>query len=110
MGIRDLVLDELKVLSQPRLQLEYEESLTTAGHAPTELVSVFCDDLFDPKSAEFNSVFSRDEHKALAHLYGLLVETSGSSYPTVGDMLKDPKWRRVVAVAQQLTGEIGGGR
>jgi len=102
LSIRDSVLDELRILSEPSAQLEYEKSLTLAGHAPTELISVFCDDLYDPKSDAFVSVFSRGELKDLAHLYGLLVEVADLSFPSVTDMLKEPRWRRVVEVAQQV--------
>jgi hypothetical protein len=91
----------VELLSQPSLQLEYERSLTVAGHAPSELVSVFCAD-YHPKNPAFIDAFSEDELKDLAHLYGLIVEASTSDYSTVGQMLKDPKWRRVVAVAKDL--------
>ena len=110
MGIRELVLEVLDTLSQPSTQLRYEELLVNAGHAPTELVSVFCDDLFDPKDDKFVSAFSGGELKGLAHLYGLLVETSGSQYQDVTAMLKDAKWRRVIHVAQQLSGGIRNAR
>jgi hypothetical protein len=110
LSIRDSVLDELEMLAEPGAQLEYEKSLTRAGHAPTELVSVFCDDLYDPKNEAFISAFSRDEHKELAHLYGLLVEVTDSNYSSVPDMLTDPKWRRVVEVAQKLTSRFKSAR
>lgn len=98
------------MLSEPSEQLQYEKSLTDVGHAPTELVSVFCDDLYDPKSEAFFKAFTRDEHKDLAHLYGLLVEAAESQHSSVSEMLKDPKWRRVVEVAQQLRHTLKEGR
>ena len=101
MTIRDSIVEELRLLSMPSEQLAYEKSLTTAGHAPTELIEVFCG-RFDPKSQDFVSEFTRDEHRDLAHLYGLIVEVSGANHGTVSDMLKDPNWRRVVALAQEL--------
>ena len=53
MNIRDSVLDQLTILAEPSAQLQYEKSLTDVGHAPTELVSVYCDDLYDPKIEAF---------------------------------------------------------
>ena len=101
MGIREKIVEELLLLSLPSEQLAYEKSLTNAGHAPTELIEVFCQ-CFDPKSQEFVSAFTRDEHRDLAHIYGLIVEASGANHSTVADMLKDPIWRRVVALAKEL--------
>ena len=42
MGIREEIVEELLLLSLPSEQLAYEKSLTNAGHAPTELIEVFC--------------------------------------------------------------------
>jgi hypothetical protein len=109
MNIRQSVLWEVELLSQPSMQLDYERSLTLAGHAPSELVSVFCDDLYHPKAPAFIDAFTEDELKDLAHLYGLVVEASTSDYSTVGQMLKDVKWRRVVAVAKELVPRLKSG-
>ena len=106
MGTRDSMLDHLKLLSHASAQLEYEKSLTVGGHAPTELVSVFCDDLYQPKDVEFFQEFSSDEYRGFAHLYGLLVEVAQHKYSNVSEMLKDPKWRRIVEVAQNLAAQI----
>lgn len=102
MNFRDAILDQLTMLAEPSSQLQYEKSLTEAGHAPSELVSVFCDDLYDPKNEAFFNEFTRDEHKDLAHLYGLIVEVAESRHASVSEMLKDPRWRRVVEVSQQV--------
>jgi hypothetical protein len=99
--MRALVIEVLEMLSAPSAQLSYEASLT-AGHAPTELISGYCDDLFNPKSPDFIAEFSNDELKDLAHLYGLMVESSAKHHPTIAIMLKDPAWRRVVALAKDI--------
>jgi hypothetical protein len=101
-NIREAVVAELKVLAQPSKQLDYERSLSAAGHAPSELLSVFCDDLYRPKDDTFIASFTSDELRDLAHLYGLIVEASLADFSTVPEMLKDPKWRRVVEVAKGL--------
>ncbi|MFO0913643.1 MAG: hypothetical protein U0795_11850 [Pirellulales bacterium] len=103
MQIRKSVRDFLELLSQPSAQLEYERSLGQAGHAPTELTLVFCHDVFDPKNEAFTSALSSDELKGLSHVYGLLSETAKAEHVDVPTMLNDPTWRRVIAVAQQLS-------
>jgi Uma2 family endonuclease len=50
--------------------------------------------------------FTEDELKSLAQLYGLIVEVSNRRHPTVEAMLKDPLWRRVVALAGDSTGRF----
>ncbi len=104
--MRKLVIDVLEMLSSPSAQLAYEKSLVVAGHAPTELISVFCDDVFNPKSPEFIAEFSNEELKELAHLYGLMIEISTLRHSEVADMLKDPAWRRVVSIAKDLHTQI----
>jgi hypothetical protein len=101
-SVRSSIIAELELLSKPSAQLAYEESLSNAGHAPTELHCVFCDDLFHPRELVLGGEFSDDEIKDLAHLYGLMVESWGSNHATVGAMLKAPAWRRVIELAKQL--------
>jgi hypothetical protein len=105
--MRNAVVDELRLLSLPSEQLAYEACLTSAGHAPSELICRFCDDLYHPKSAEFVTAFSESELKALAHLYGLMCEAGLSTYASVTEMLKSPAWRRVVALAKDLHAAFG---
>ena len=101
--MRKSVIDELKLLSSARAQMEYEKSLSgAAGLAPRELISVFCDDLYHPKSDKFVDAFSEDELKELAHLYGLMSEVVPTQYVTVAEMLKSPGWRKVVDLSKQL--------
>jgi hypothetical protein len=77
--------------------------LTVAGHAPSELICVFCDNLYQPKEERFVSAFSSDELKNLAHLYGLLCEAAQTHSASVSELLKTPAWRRVVAVSKDLS-------
>jgi hypothetical protein len=103
MKIRESIIDEIKLLSQLSEQIAYEKSFINAGHAPTELVSVFCDDLYNPKNEDLISAFSNEELKELANLYGLMVEASNEKYLSVSDMLKNPKWRKVIELAKRIT-------
>lgn len=95
------VVGEIELLSHPSEQLEYEQSLTHGGHAPTELIEMFCS-RYHPKSPEFLAAFTVDELCDLAHLYGLLREVARTPFSTVSEMLKDRDWRRVVTLAQEL--------
>lgn len=45
---------------------------------------------------------SEDELRGLAHLYGVLSESSGLQIHSVKDLLQQPKWRAVVSVAKEL--------
>ena len=106
MELRQSIISELRLLSSPEKQLEYEKSLTTAGHAPSELICGFCDDLFHPKSQAFIDTFTNDELKSLAHLYGLLSEVARSEYPTVACMLEDKRWRDVISLAKEIYSQL----
>jgi hypothetical protein len=106
MDAREALADLLDLLSRGEEQLNYERSLVSAGHAPTELVSMFCDDFYHPKDPGFIAAFSDEELRRLGHLYGLLVESSRQDFLTVAEMLKHPKWRRVIDVAAQLRAEL----
>ena len=48
-------------------------------------------------------LFSSEELRHLAHLYGVIVEASATRFLTVAEMLKDPNWRRVVEVAKSIS-------
>jgi hypothetical protein len=65
-------------------------------------VSRFCDDLFHPRDLVRGGEFTDDELKNLAHLYGLIVEVGSGRHATVASMLKDPLWRKAVALAGEL--------
>jgi hypothetical protein len=110
MSTRASIAETVRLLASPSEQREYERSLTKAGHAPSELISMFCDDLYHPKDERFVSAFSDGELKALAHLYGLLCEAALNPQPSVSAMLKTSSWRRVLAVAQTLSARLGDGR
>ena len=106
--IRTRVLDELQLLSQATAQLDYEAALAShsVGHAPSELIEVFCTDLFMPKAPNFVDAFTEPELKSLARLYGLMVEAGKTKHHTVRDLLKDPAWRRVIALAKEMHVEL----
>ena len=102
-SIRMRVLDELRLLSQATAQLDYEAALRQGvGHAASELIEGFCTDLYWPKAPDFIDTFTEAELKSLAHLYGLMLEAGRARHHTVGHLLKDPAWRRVIALAKEM--------
>lgn len=109
MSIRQSVVEHVDLLSRPSAQLEYEARVPIASiHG--ELVSGFCDDLYHPKSQPFLDAFTASELKELAHLYGLLVESVRLPTGSVGELLNQPQWRRVVEFSKDLAVTLGGHR
>ena len=102
MSIRKAIIAEIELLSLPSKQLEYEKNVPIAN-VPAELICGFCDDLYHPKSEQMLSLFNEDELKGLAHLYGVLCEASTIDATSVADLLKNEKWREVVALAKELS-------
>ena len=102
MSIKKSVIETIELLSLPSEQLEYEKKVPIAD-APAELISMFCDDLYHPKSEEFITEFSESELKSLAHLYGLLSEAATIETHSVKELLKHPKWRSVISLAKDLS-------
>ncbi len=101
-ALRSRVIEELELLASPSAQLAYEASLTKAGHAPTELICGYCDDLFNPKDPELVAAFSNEELKDLAMLYGLIGDAFITRPASVAEMLKVPGWRKVITFAKGL--------
>jgi hypothetical protein len=101
MGIRESVLEHVELLSQASAQSAYAVNVPIADiHG--ELVDGFTSDLYSPKNTEFLDAFTEAELKQLAHLYGLLLESIRLHVSSVTELLKQPEWRRVMAVAKEL--------
>jgi hypothetical protein len=101
-SMRSRVLEELELLASGSAQLAYEASLTEAGHAPTELIAGYSDDLFNPKDPALVADFSNEELKELAQLYGLMQDAFQRPPSTVSEMHRSPGWRKVMAFAKDL--------
>jgi len=102
MSVREAIIAEIELLSLPSKQLEYEKNVPVAN-VPAELICGFCDDLYAPKSEQILSLFTADELKGLAHLYGVLCEAGSIDAGSVSELLKHEKWRAVVTVAKGLS-------
>ena len=101
MAIRQAIIEEIELLSSPSMQLKYEENVPFAN-IPAELVSGFTD-LYHPKDAEFLAAFTSDELRNIAHLYGLVCEASRDLPAKTMELQKVPEWRRVIALAKELS-------
>ena len=101
-SIRTRAIEMIEILASSQMQLDYEHSLTSAGHAPTELICMYCDDFFHPKSLDFVGEFSEAELKDLAYLYGLVRQSIMFSSAT--EMLKSVDWRKMMSFAKELKG------
>jgi hypothetical protein len=109
MGIRESVVEHVELLSQASAQLTYASNVLIADiHG--ELVDGFTSDLYRPKSAEFLDAFTEAELKQLAHLYGLLLESIRLHVSSVTELLRQPEWRRVMALAKELAVALRAGR
>ena len=105
MSFREAIAENISLLASPSAQLAYEKDVPIAD-VPAELVCMFCDDLYHPKSAGFIAEFSESELKDLAHLYGLLVEASAIKASSVAELLKEECWRSVVKTAKNLSNNL----
>ena len=81
------------------------------ANVPAELVCMFCDDLYHPKSQTSLDAFNEAELKDLAALYGLLHHASEAINDletlTVVDLQKKPEWRVVMNFAKELEARFG---
>jgi hypothetical protein len=105
LNYRELIKQVLGLLSSPSQQLEYEKEVTQAD-VVAELISSFCDDIYHPKNSAFIEAFSNDELLDLARLYGLMNEASRHRAQSVSALLKQDEWRRVVALASEISGRL----
>lgn len=102
MNIRESIIEAIDLLAHHSKQIEYERNVPHANIV-SELFCCFSDDLYHPKSEEMLSLFTEDELKGLAHLYGVLAEAACiNNASSVSELLKHPKWRSVTAVAKEL--------
>jgi hypothetical protein len=109
MNVRQRALEYLELLSQPARQIDYESNAAVAN-VHGQLVSRFCDELFQPKSQQFLDAFSENEIKDLARLYGLLIESGLLRASSLADLLREPEWHRIGRFAKELVAKMDTGR
>lgn len=101
MAIREAIVEQVKLLSSPSKQLEYEKNVPIAA-VPAELVCGF-EGLFHPKDEEFLTAFTSDEIRNLAYLYGLVCEAARLEASETVELNKSSEWKRVIALAKELS-------
>lgn len=100
MTIRNSILEHIKLLSSADEQLAYERNAEYT-HAPSEMTSIFFEDLYTPEDQQFNSAFTADELDALSHLNNLLVIASESQFCSVSELINNDNWQAVMSFAKE---------
>ena len=94
----------IQLLASASEQRDYERDVPIAA-VPSELAEA-ARDLFQPKSQPYLDSFSDSELRDLAHLYGLVREAAPAQSVSVAELQKRSEWRRVMAVAKDLSGRL----
>jgi hypothetical protein len=110
-AVRKAVLEYIRLLARASQQLQYEKNVA-AANVPDELICMFCDDLFHPKTPAFLRAFTEGEIKDLAEFYGILCMASrkmkkSSHSLRVADLHKLSEWRSAMAFAKELETRFG---
>lgn len=106
---RTRVIELIELLWSPSEQLRYETDVPHVN-VVSEMISMYADETFKPKSEDFLAAFTELEIRDLAMLYGLvcLASTAFESQDVVGvaSALKTVEWRSVIEFSKQLHAEL----
>ena len=108
-GVRAAIVDELKLLSDPAAQLQYERDVP-AAHVAAELFCGWFDDSYHPDSLAHRAAFSDREREALARFHLEFERASaeiGDAPSRVSELQALDAWARVVAEARSALSAIG---
>lgn len=106
MTIRNSILDHIKLLSSSDEQLAYERNAEFT-HAPSEMISIFFEDLYNPDDEKFSASFTVDELDDLAQLNSLLEKAAESQFCSVSELINNDDWKNVMAFAMVLINKFG---
>ena len=101
MSIRNAIKKEIKLLSSPTLQLEYERNVPIAN-VPAELICSYCDDLYHPQSEQMQSQFNQEELKDLKNLYSVISDAAEIEASSVKELQESKQWQTVIKTAKEL--------
>jgi len=109
-NIRSSIREHLRLLADPVAQREYERNVPVAD-VPAELLCGWCDDVYHPASAAFQSAFSPRELAALAE-FDNLFNAAAAELPDpllrLRELQAHPAWGRVMSgAATALQGVFG---
>lgn len=99
MTIRNSMLEHIKLLASAEEQLAYERNAEYT-HAPSEMTSIFFEDLYNPGDEQFTSSFSEDELDELSQLSSLLEKAAESQFCSVAELINNNDWKKVIAFAE----------
>jgi hemerythrin-like domain-containing protein len=106
---RDRVIELVELLSSASAQMQYERDVPQVDVA-SEMISMYADDFFHPKSEDFLMAFSEPEIKDLAQLYGMICMAAKAfedeSIDGVSSALKTSEWRAVMEFSKHLYEEL----
>jgi hypothetical protein len=101
--LRPGIVEALRLLSSPELQLEYERRVPGIS-VPSELLCRWFDDAYLPDSPAFRRCFSSNELEALAH-FGNYFAAHEKFLPDlnrgVASWLKDDTWKAIMSEARR---------
>jgi hypothetical protein len=100
------MLDHIKLLSSPEEQLTYERNAEFT-HAPSEMTSIFFEDLYNPDDEQFKSSFTEDERDELSQLSSLLEKAAESQFCSVAELINNDDWKNVMTFAKALINKSG---
>jgi hypothetical protein len=104
MGDASELLETLQILASGEAQIAYAREVPQA-HVAGELIS-FLENAYQPTSPSFVAALTDAQHRALARIYGLAMESGAKEPRSVEDLLHLPEWRRVMALSAELLRDL----
>jgi len=101
MSIRKAIIQQIELLSNPSDQVQYEKDVPIPN-VPAELICVFCDDLYHPKSDALQSQFTQEELEGLERLFRVLDEAAKIEVSGVRELILTREWQNVISVSREL--------
>jgi len=104
-GLRESIVETLKIIASKRAQIEYEKNVPIADvHA--ELVCMWFDDLYHPKADLFLKSFSEEERAVLAKFNAFYEARLDSLPKTLKELHRTSEWNEVCEKANEVLTEL----
>ena len=104
-GLRESIVDTLKIIASKRAQIEYEKNVPIAN-VPAELACMWFDDLYHPKAYLFLESFSEEERAVLAKFNAFYEARLDSLPKTLKELHKSSEWNEVCEKANEVLSEL----
>ena len=103
--LRQSVRDVLELISCKERQLEYQRDVPIAN-VPSELLCMWFDDLYHPRTVLFKNSFTLEEMKYLK-AFNEFYDRSADVLPeTLGELHKSEKWAAIESEPKKVLGQI----